>query len=104
MPNEYGDDELAEFECGSTRGYREGLCADDPRFPNFEDYDLEFSEDAGSWYCWARGRTTWAKAVDLQHGHGASKAKARVWVEHSYILAKFGHAEAERRFPFSDLM
>jgi transcriptional regulator with XRE-family HTH domain len=104
VPHEYGEDELEEFECGSTRGWRDRPCPSDPRFPKFEDYELTFLGVPGAWSCLASGRTKEAKAVDLQVGHGDTREKAARWVERSYVSARDGYDVAERRFPFAEMM
>jgi transcriptional regulator with XRE-family HTH domain len=104
VPHEYGDEEFDMFECGSTRGWRDRPCPEDPSFPKFEDYELVFLEDGGRWSCLPRGKTKEASAVDLDAGHGPTREAAARWVERSYTCARYGHAVAQRNFPFAEMM
>jgi transcriptional regulator with XRE-family HTH domain len=100
IENEYGDEEFEIFRCGYTRGWRERPCPQDPRFPQFDDYELEFIEEAnGTWYCSATGRTDMARAVDLGQGVGASKEQAERMVRWFYVHAKEGYEAAEAKYP-----
>jgi len=88
VPHEYGADEIEIFACGCTRGWKWRPCPSDPRFPNFEDYDLHVEQDEeGMWWCSARGRTRAAQAVELQIGRGRSEEEAKSQVLESYRAA-----------------
>jgi transcriptional regulator with XRE-family HTH domain len=100
VPNEYGDDEVDAFECGHMRGYINRPCPKDPRFPSFEDYALEFRQDAdGLWHCCARALTEYARRVSLVMGRGCTREQAAKWTERSYRDARYGHADAEKFLP-----
>lgn len=89
VPHEYGDAELEIFACGYTRGWKWRPCPSDPRFPNFEDYDLFLQQDGeGMWCCSARGRTPAAQAVWLLIGRGRSEEEAKSQVLESYRAAR----------------
>lgn len=89
VPHEYGDTELEIFACGYTRGFKWRPCPSDPRFPNFEDYDLLLEQhDQGMWSCYARGRTSAAQAVWLQIGRGKSEDEAKSQVLQAYRAAR----------------
>jgi transcriptional regulator with XRE-family HTH domain len=89
VPHEYGDAELEIFACGYTRGWKRRPCPSDPRFPNFDDYDLCLQQDGdGMWCCSARGRTPAAQAVWLQIGRGRSEEEAKSQVLESYRAAR----------------
>ena len=105
-PHEYGDCEQETFACGSSRGWQERPCPHDPRFPKFEDYELVFLEEEGTgmWTCFASAKTETARAVSLRHGYSASLDKAAKFVERSYVEARDGHEEAERRFPWDGVV
>jgi hypothetical protein len=105
VPYDNAEIEFEAFACGRTRGWEERLCPKDPRFPAFSEYELQleqFGED-GSWMCLARPRTAAAEAVRLERGFGASPEQAAMHVERSYISARYGSEEAERRIPFASL-
>jgi DNA-binding XRE family transcriptional regulator len=96
VPYEHGEAEFEVFECGCTRGWADRPCPRDPHFPAFEDYDLHFLQGTGGeWSCFAVGRTSYARQVDLRDGHGQNREEAEAWVRHSYIAAKDGSAAAE---------
>ena len=99
VDHEYGDVECEEFRCGYTRGWRDRPCPKDPRFPEFEDYELTFEEEDGGWCCWARGRTDAAHSVELSNGFGRSREEAERFVRRSYIQARDGSEAAEILFP-----
>ena len=67
------------FECGYQvfGGYIESPCPSDPKFPKFEDYDLNFFEEPKEtrwpWQCYAVGRTDMARRLHLSPGYGATR-------------------------------
>lgn len=101
---EHGDADYDVFECGATGGWRDRPCPMDPSFPKFSDYELAFFEEADSCLCLARGLTDEARSVDLYHGKGRTRDIAKRWIERAYVEARYGHAEAEKRFPFYELI
>lgn len=105
VDHEYGDEEYEQFECGSSRGWKDRPCPKDPAFPTLADYELDFVEhEDGSWSCFARGLSENARRVDLRHGHGPTKAAAAKWIERAHVEARDGHDIAERSFPFHDML
>jgi hypothetical protein len=76
----YGLHEI--FECGyhAFDGYTERPCPSDPKFPHYEDYELEFHHNASgaqdSWLCFARPMTEMARKLSLQPGYGRTKEDA----------------------------
>lgn len=64
IDNEYCDEEYEQFDCGSTRGWRDRPCLKAPSFPLLEDYELQFFDNEdGSVSCLARGLTERARQV-----------------------------------------
>ena len=105
VDHEFGDEEYEQFECGSTRGWKERPCPKDPRFPVLADYELDFVEhDDGSWSCFARALTEAARRVELRHGHGPTQSAAAQWIERAYVEARDGHDAAEKTFPFQEML
>ena len=91
VPHEYGDDELEVFECGFHRGSTWRPCSGDPQFPKLEEYDLVSKKDGnGTWHCHAMGRTSGARAVALNPGHGMSEEEAKSLVVQNYEAARRG--------------
>ncbi len=98
VEHEHGNTEFEVFDCGHTRGWADRPCPADPRFPTFDDYDLHFVQDSnGESFCFAVGRTPYARQVGLQDGRGQTREEAEAWVRYSYIAAKEGFAAAEKQ-------
>lgn len=75
------------FECGYVAydGYVERPCPADPRFPKFEEFELEFFEAArGGWHCFAKPITPMARLLSLTHGHGTTREDAARAVRDDY--------------------
>jgi len=101
VDHEYGDSEIEIFACGHTRGWQSRPCPQDPRFPVFDDYELNFSQESdGSWWCDAIGKTDAASQVHLQNGMGSTQEEARKWVERSYVQKRYGYDAANKFLPF----
>jgi hypothetical protein len=70
------------FECGyqTLDGLLERPCPSDPRFPKFEDYQIEYTEDGEGeskmWHVNAVPLTEMARMVPLFSGLGRSKTEA----------------------------
>jgi|LQYC01.1.fsa_nt_gi hypothetical protein len=81
-PEQNDWDVREEFLCGyqTFGGYIESPCPSDPRFPKFEDYELNFfnipEEPRWPWQCYAMGRTDMARRLRLSPGHGATREEA----------------------------
>jgi len=84
----YGLHEI--FECGyhALDGYVERPCPSDPKFPRFEDYELEFhpsqTEGESSWYCIAFPKTDMARKLRLDVCTGRTKEEAERQVRAKY--------------------
>ena len=84
----YGLHEI--FECGyhAFDGYTERPCPSDPKFPRFEDYELQFhqnlSETHYSWLCLALPKTDMARRLSLQPGYGRAKEEAERQLRERY--------------------
>jgi transcriptional regulator with XRE-family HTH domain len=86
------------FECGSSRGWRERPCPQDPAYPAFSDFELIYFDDDRGWSCLPHGRTAAARSLDLPAGYGPTKEAAARQVEKWYVWTRLGPAEAEHRF------
>ena len=78
----------------STVSWRDRPCQKDPRFPAFEDYELQLTEEGDRWLCYAPGKTGAATAVSLGQGHGPTQEEAERWVRRSFIDTRDGHDAA----------
>jgi hypothetical protein len=78
------------FECGyhAFDGYVERPCPSDPKFPRFQDYELQFhynpSETHYSWLCLAIPKTEMARKLSLQPGYGPTKERASQHLREQY--------------------
>lgn len=100
VDHEYGDCEWDRFECGAEDGYRFRPCPKDPRFPEFEEYELMTYQEGELFYSGARGRSDMARAVELGQGFGRTPESAEKWVKRSYVAARYGSDAAERFLPW----
>ena len=96
---EDADDEIKRFECGFMRGYISHPCPKDPRFPRFEDYELIPMNEGTRCYCYAQGKTEFARQVSLQTGFGDTAEEAKEWVKYFYVLARDGYDDAKAFLP-----
>ena len=80
------------FSCGFQRfgNFIEQPCPSDPRFPQFEDFELHYSyipeEPIHKWQCFAIGKTDMARKLGLGFGLGETKEEAR-----NQILKEYNH-------------
>lgn len=78
------------FGCGHTTfgGQIERLCALDPRFPKFDEYELRFynspDEPNSLWLCCANGKTKMAQLFDLPPRNGRTREEAEAGVRKVY--------------------
>ena len=77
------------FACGYTSGDGglERFCPSDPRFPKFEEFDLEVRESDGQWRCYARPKTKNAQHLSLLRGVAWSEQEAKDEVFRRYEKA-----------------
>lgn len=86
--NHYGLREV--FECGyqAFDGYTEQPCPSDPKFPRFEDYELQFhhnpTETHYSWQCYTLPKTDMARRLSLHVGFGRTKEEAEQRLREKY--------------------
>jgi len=79
-----------EFECGYQvfGGYIERPCPADPRFPKFEDYELQChhnpDEPRWQWQCYAIGKTDMARRLSLQPSYGSTREEAEANIRECY--------------------
>ena len=100
LDHRYQDTEVEEFECGYSRGWISRPCPQNPRFPKFEDYRLDFlPHDDETWCCLAFGLTDEARQVNLGHGIGRTQEEAAKWVQRSYVHLRYGYDAAEEFLP-----
>jgi hypothetical protein len=84
----YGLHEI--FQCGyhALDGYVEHPCPSDPKFPHFEDYELEFhptqADPENPWFCIAVPKTEMARRLHLDFGCGRTKEEAEQKVRAKY--------------------
>jgi hypothetical protein len=70
------------FDCGYVAfgGSVERPCPEDPQFPAFEDFELDFSseptESHWKWACFALGKTRMARKLSLGRALGGTKEEA----------------------------
>ena len=78
------------FACGyqSFGGFVEHPCPSDPRFPKFEDYELQFhynpDEPHFKWQCYALPKTDMARRLMGMIGMGSTKEEAENNVREKY--------------------
>ena len=78
------------FECGyqSFDGFTERPCPSDPKFPRFEDYELQFhqnpSETHHAWFCLALPKTDMARRLTLSPSYGRTKEEAENRIRERY--------------------
>jgi hypothetical protein len=83
-------DTVEHFACGYSHfgGQVQSPCPSDPKFPRFEDYDLQFSElktePLWKWSCIALGKTPMARLLFLTQGLGRTQEEAAQHVKESY--------------------
>jgi len=88
--NERDWDVVEYFACGYSHfgGQVQSPCPADPKFPRFEDYDLQFTElktdSLWKWSCIALGKTRMARLLTLANGLGRRKEEAAAHVKESY--------------------
>lgn len=93
VPNDsehYAGGELGEsFECGhrTLDGFLVSPCPSDPRFPKFEEFDLDCRESGDVWTCYARPKTEMAKYLSLLRGVARTEQEARDQVLRNYQRA-----------------
>jgi hypothetical protein len=78
------------FACGYTDGDGGGLerfCPSDPRFPKFEEFDLDVREANGQWTCYVRPSTKHAQHLSILRGVAWSEEEARDQVLRNYERA-----------------
>jgi len=91
-PSEDHWDVRDTFSCGFQRfgNFIEQPCPSDPRFPQFEDFELHYSyipeEPIHKWQCFAIGKTDMARKLGLGFGLGETKEEAR-----NQILKEYNH-------------
>jgi len=74
---------VVTYACGrcDTDGYGARPCPSDPKFPKFEEYELQFKEHASEptwkWSCFAVGKTLMAKQVSINHAMGQTMEEAK---------------------------
>lgn len=89
-PEEKHWDIREEFGCGYQvfGGYVERPCPSDPRFPKFEEYELQchhsLDEPHWPWQCYAVGKTDMARRLHLQPGLGRTRDEAEANVREWY--------------------
>ena len=87
------------FECGyhTFDGYTEQPCPSNPKFPHFEDYELQFhhnpSEPHYSWLCLAIPKTDMARKLPLHPGYGRTKEDAVRQLRERYEHYATKHSE-----------
>jgi hypothetical protein len=78
------------YACGyvSFGGFTERPCPSDPKFPKFEDYELQFfekpEESRFKWYCHAVPKTDMARRLSLGLAQGPTKEEAGRFVRNRY--------------------
>jgi hypothetical protein len=78
------------FACGYRQfgGFVERPCPKDPRFPRFDDYDLQFHETPTEvyfrWQCYAIGKTEMARRLSLPPSHGRTREEAERSLQDAY--------------------
>lgn len=83
-------DTVQHFACGYSEfgGQVQTPCPSDPKFPRFEDYDLQFRErktdPLWKWRCIASGKTPMARLLSLTQGLGRTQTEAEKRVRESY--------------------
>jgi len=88
--NERDWDTVEHFECGYSHfgGQVQSPCPADPKFPRFEDYNLQFSElktdPLWKWSCVALGKTPTARLLSLTPGLGRTQEEAAAHLKESY--------------------
>jgi len=89
-PEEQNWDIRENFECGYQvfGGYIERPCLHDPKFPKFEDYEIQYQhspdEPHWPWQCYAIGKTDMARRLHLQPGYGRTRDEAEANVREWY--------------------
>ena len=84
----YGVHEI--FACGyhAFDGYSERPCPSDPKFPSFEDYELQTHRNAGeayhAWFCMAHPKTDMARRLRLNPAYGRTKEEAEQKLREQY--------------------
>lgn len=90
-PEHYGLHEI--FECGyhALDGCTKRPCPSDPKFPRFEDYELQFHraaasavESKNSWLCVAIPKTDMARRLSLGSCYGGNKGEAERLLRETY--------------------
>lgn len=83
-------DVVEHFACGYSHfgGQVQSPCPADPKFPRFDDYNLQFSElktdPLWKWSCIALGKTPMARLLSLTPGLGRTQEEAVAHVKESY--------------------
>jgi hypothetical protein len=89
-PEEKHWDVRETFACGYQHfgGFLERPCPKDPRFPRFEDYELQCRESPAEprwkWQCYAIGKTEMARRLLLPLGYGCTRDEAEKSVRDAY--------------------
>jgi len=98
LGDHYGLHEV--FECGhhAFDGYTERPCPSDPKFPRFDDYELQFHENASEiqypWLCLALPKTDMARRLLLKPGYGHTKEDAERQLQDRYSRYAVKHTQS----------
>ena len=98
-------DVVETYECGHQlfAGYIQYPCSKDPKFPNWNDYDVvcEKTTDMSpyGWQCYAGPKTEMAKKVHLEISYGRSEEHARQKLKATYLYraGQISNTEWNRR-------
>ncbi|HSW10539.1 MAG TPA: toll/interleukin-1 receptor domain-containing protein [Bacillota bacterium] len=88
-PEQKDWDERAEFECRMVivGTIVERPCPADPRFPEFDEFELHFqrgSDEDRPWKCFALGKTRMARGLEPLYGVGSTQEEAEAHVRARY--------------------
>jgi hypothetical protein len=85
-PDERDWDTVERFACGYQvfAGVVQQPCPADPRFPNWEDFELTYRYFGDQWTCYALGKTDMAKLLPLSSAPGETKEEAAARVHKQY--------------------
>ena len=98
-------DVVETYECGYQlfAGYIQYPCPKDPKFPNWDDYDVVCEQTADmspyGWQCYAWPKTEMAKKVHLGISDGRSEEHARQKLNATYLYraGRISNTEWNRR-------
>jgi len=85
-------DKIRSFECGHIEfaGAVQRACPSDPRFPKFEEYEVQCKENPEEkptmfrWTCHAFPKTVMARGVHLRSSYGPTEQEARAALRQHY--------------------